>query len=378
MDQGDLRMKTKHLFTHDVRPGKLYKIPDAPDNVMLDLTWRCDHKCAFCYNPAENRNHGDPPSETSKNIIRALADWGVHEILYLGGEPTLHSDFEKILELGASLGLKQRIVTNGGHINEHRASLLAGTNVEVGVSLHSARQAIHDRLTGSKGAYSKAMQGLDNLASAGASAFIQYSPTQLDELGLKPLADYLDSLYGDFISFIDVNRLLPYGEGSKETTNYFLDEDGWWETLQVAGRLASEGKEMRVESVPHCWVINRAEKNGLEKKVVDSLLNCFRPCYMGISQLAFDPMGKFKLCPGGPPIGPSILEVDPFTMWREHPLLVERRELSFLDNECVNYETGNLCDKFYQCGGGCRSAAGEIPGAADPLVFLPCGAEGKS
>ena len=70
-------MKTKHLFTHDVRPGRLYQIPDAPDNVMLDLTWRCDHKCAFCYNPIEYRKNGDPPGETSKNIIRALAGWGV-------------------------------------------------------------------------------------------------------------------------------------------------------------------------------------------------------------------------------------------------------------------------------------------------------------
>jgi len=371
-------MKTKHLFTHDVRPGKLYQIPDAPDNVMLDLTWRCDHKCAFCYNPVENRKDGDPSGETSQDIIRTLAGWGVNEILYLGGEPTLHSDFETILELGASLGLKQRIVTNGGHIDKRRAKLMAGLNVEVGVSLHSARPYIHDRLTGARGAYLKVMQSLDTLASAGVSVFIQYSPTQLDEAGLKPLANLLDRCYGDFICFLDVNRLLPYGEGSKEATNFFLDEDGWWETLEVVGRLASEDKEVRVESVPYCWILNRAEFNGLEKKVVDALLKCFRPCYMGISQLAFDPVGKFKLCPGGPPVGPSILDVDPYIMWREHPLLVERRALSFLHNECVNYKTGHLCDRFYECAGGCRSAAGEMPGAADPLVILSCCNDEKS
>ena len=363
-------MKTKHLFTHDVRPGRLYQIPDAPGNVMLDLTWRCDHKCAFCYNPVENRKNGDPPGETSKNIIRTLAGWGVHEILYLGGEPTLHSDFDTILELGASLGLKQRIVTNGGHINKRRAKLMAELNVETGVSLHSAKPDIHDRLTGYRGAYSKATQSLDNMASAGVKVFIQYSPTQLDEAGLKPLANLLDHRYGDFICFLDVNRLLPYGEGAKEASNCFLDEDGWWETLQMVGWLAGEGKEVRVESVPHCWILNRSESNRLEKKIVDALLNCFRPCYMGISQLAFDPAGQFKLCPGGPPVGPSILEVDPYTMWREHSLLVERRALSFLHKACVNYETGHLCIRFYECGGGCRSAAGKMPGAADPLVNL--------
>ncbi|MBI4618958.1 MAG: radical SAM protein [Desulfobacterales bacterium] len=362
-------MKSRHLFTYDVRPGCLYRIPNAPDNVMFDLTWCCDQRCAFCYNPVENHSHANPPGETTRKIIQTLATWGVREILYLGGEPTIHPDFESILELGAKLGLEQRIVTNGGHINKKRANLLSDINIEVGVSLHSSVADIHDRLTGSSNSFLRAINSLDTMVEAGVRVFVQYSPTRLDKNGLEALAAMLSTRYSGVVRFIDVNRLLPYGEGAERGQSVFLDEDGWWNVMQAIGQLASGDWEMRVEAVPHCWILDRANSNRLSSAFIDALLASIRPCYMAISQLAFDPEGHFKLCPGGPPVGLSLLEVEPIKMWNEHPLLVKRRTFSFLPKKCVDYETGYLCKIFYECAGGCRSAAGLITGAADPLVL---------
>jgi len=361
-------MKTRHLFTHDVRPGRLYRISEAPDNVMLDLTRRCNLHCAFCYNPVEDRDRGDPPTATVETILRALANWGVREVLYLGGEPTLHADFEPLLELGATLGLSQRIVTNGGRIDRRRARRLAEWDVEVGVSLHGAAPDVHDHLTGSPGAFARALRGLNALITSGTGVFVQYSPTRLDESGLKALAALLHQRYGAAIRFIDVNRLLPYGQGRSNEKDVFLDEDGWWAVLRAVGQLVCAGWKVRVESVPRCWIRHRATTDKLDRETMAAILASLRPCYMGVSQLAFDPQGRMKLCPGGPPVGPSILENDPRDLWREHPLLVERRNLLFLPEACVDYETGHLCKEFYECGGGCRSAAGVTPGAADPLA----------
>ncbi len=360
-------MKTRHLFTHDVRPGHLYRIPEAPDNVMLDLTWACNHRCVFCYNPAANSRRGHPPTATTEAILRVLAEWGVREVLYLGGEPTLHPGFDEIIDLGASLELEQRVVTNGGRIDQQRARHLAELGVEVGVSLHGSEAAIHDGLTKVPGSFQQAMQGLDELVTGGAGVFVQYSPTRLDEDGLPALAELLGRRWDSVIRFIDVNRLLPYGEGRGNGRDVVVDEEGWWEVLRDAGRLGGGGWRMRVESVPRCWVRTRAEGNSLDADVLEAILSTLRPCYIGGNQLALDPEGRLKLCPGGPPLGPSILEGDPRRLWKEHPLLVERRELRFLPEECVDYEMGRLCDEFYECGGGCRAAAGVQPGAADPL-----------
>jgi len=359
-------VKTRHLQTGDVRPGRLFRIPDAPDNVMFDLTWACNQRCVFCYNPREQRRRSHPSPDTAHAIVRKLAEWGVQEVLYLGGEPTLHPDFRGVIELGTSLGLVQRIVTNGSRVDEQLAGFLAANNVEAGVSLHGTRPELHDRLTAREGAFDRATRAIDALLSAGVGTFVQYSPTRLDGEGLPTLASMLRERYRMGIRFIDVNRLLPYGEGADAERSCVVDEDGWWRVFRDVADLVLDGWRLRVESVPRCWIRSRAKADGLEESSVDAILQCLRPCWMGVNQLAFDPAGHIKLCPGGPPVGASILDVDPPGLWRSDPQILRRRLFSFLPRECVDYEYKLLCSEFYICCGGCRVAAGSPSGAPDP------------
>lgn len=366
-------MKTYHLRTGDVRPGRLYRVPSGPDNVMLDLTWACNFRCSFCYNALEDRRKHHPDDAVTHEVIERLAAWGVREILYLGGEPTLHPDFDGVLEHGAALGLRQRMVTNGSRIDDARARRIARLGVEVGVSLHGSRPEVHDALTRVQGSFSKARATLRLLVAAGAGVFVQYSPTRSQPGGLPSLACWLEEEFARSIRYLDVNRLLPFGEGGGDGLGVTWQEDGWWRVLREAGVLRLRSWGVRVESVPRCWVRRRSADDGLCDEHVEAILACLRPCWMGVSQLAFDPAGRVKLCPGGPPLGPSILDVDPAIWWKEHPLLVERRQVRFLPTACVDYDEATLCDEFYECGGGCRGAAGDALGKQDPLQPAPGG-----
>lgn len=364
-------MKTRHLQTGDVRPGRLFRIPDAPDNVMFDLTWACNQRCVFCYNPREQRRRSHPSPDTAHAIVRKLVEWGVREVLYLGGEPTLHPDFRGVIELGTSLGLVQRIVTNGSRVDEQLAGFLAANNVEAGVSLHGTRPEIHDRLTAREGAFERATCAIDDLLSAGVGTFVQYSPTRLDGEGLPALASMLRERYRMGIRFIDVNRLLPYGEGADAERSCVVDEDGWWRVFLDVADLVLDGWRVRVESVPRCWIRNRAKSDGLDESSVDAMLDCLRPCWMGVNQLAFDPAGRIKLCPGGPPVGPSILDEDPSRLWHSNPLVVQRREKAFLIGNCIDPSSHSLCSEFYSCQGGCRLAAGSpVNALPDPFTSV--------
>lgn len=365
---GVVCMKTKHLFTHDIRPGHLFRIPDCPDNVMFDLTWKCNFRCSFCYNPSEDRKLGHPPWEVTKAILLKLAEWGVREVLYLGGEPMLHPKFEAVIELGAGLGLAQRVVTNGSRINENRAGLLAKHDVEVGVSLHSADAVVHNRLTRSRNGFQNAVDGLNLLINAGVGTFVQYSPTRLDTNGLPGLAGFLRARYGTAVIFIDVNRLLPFGEAAQDEAQELLDSDGWWRVLKNVGELSSLSWTIRVESVPHCWIYKQAAKERLRDDIVQAIIASLRPCYMGINQMAIDPGGRIKPCPGGRATGPGLLECMPHQCWQEHPELVTRRFLSFLPKTCIDYVSAKICDHFFKCLGGCRSASGRSYAGSDPLT----------
>jgi MoaA/NifB/PqqE/SkfB family radical SAM enzyme len=360
-------MKTKHLFTYDIRPGHLFHISGCPDNVMFDLTWKCNYRCSFCYISHEDRNLGHPPWEVTEAILHKLAKWGVREVLYLGGEPMLYPKFDAVIKLGSRLGLSQRVVTNASRINPARANLLAAHNVEVGVSLHSANASVHNHLTGTRQGFQKATKALGLLIDAGARSFVQYSPTRLDPGGLKKLADFLHGHYGEAVHFIDVNRLLPFGEAAHDKAQVLLDSDGWWDVLKIVGELVSSGWTVRVESVPHCWVRERAASEGLRNEIVEAILSSLRPCYMGINQVALSPLGLIKTCPGGPAAAPGLLESTSNQSWKEHPALVARRLLSFLKQSCVDYESAKLCTYFYDCLGGCRSSSGRVAADSDPL-----------
>jgi MoaA/NifB/PqqE/SkfB family radical SAM enzyme len=364
-------MKMRHLCTGEVSPGGLYKVDAAPQNVMFDVTWRCNHACTFCYNRLTSFVGRDPPPEVAHQVIDCLATWGVREVLYLGGEPTLHPEFFHLVEHGARLGLIQRVVTNGSRIDPQGAAILTRAGVETGVSLQGVSAAAHDQVTGVPGSHTTALEAVYTLLAAGADVFVQYSPTRVEDDGLAALAELLGSRYGHALRFIDVNRLLPLGAGGEEGKEVVEDAEGWWGTLLDIGRLRLSGMGVRVESVPRCWVRHHAARDGLGRAHLQAILDSLRPCWMGVGQLALDPWGRVKLCPAGPPLGPSILDVDPESYWRKDLLLKRRRELRFLHSHCVDYDSRTLCDEFYSCGGGCRTGAGTALGAPDPLSLGP-------
>ena len=373
MDQGPAAagrlMKRDRLFTYDVRPGRLFRIPECPDNVMLDLTWRCNYRCSFCYNPSDLRKHADPPFELTASILRRLAAWGVREVLYLGGEPMLHARFDAVIELGAALRLSQRVVTNGSAIDEARARLLEVHNVEVGVSLHSADRNVHNHLTGGRQGWEKATAGLGLLIDHGVRRFVQYSPSRLEPRGLVELGRFLRSRYGGLVRCIDVNRLLPFGEAAHDKAEVILPADGWWEVMKIAGELVSSGWTIRVESVPHCWVRQRARSDGLADESVRAILSCIRACHIGVDQLALSPLGMIKLCPGSAATECNLMDGTPSELWRQHPALVARRSYSFLPRECVDFGSATMCASFYDCIGGCRFASGRPSPESDPLTI---------
>lgn len=363
-------MKAQHLFTYDNRTGHLFRIPDCPDNVTLDLTWRCNYRCSFCYNTDDSRRRGDPPWEATDRLLRELASWGVREILYLGGEPLLHSKFDNVMELGSDLGFRQRVVTNGSTVTKPRARLLARHSVEVGVSLHSAERSVHNWITRSPEGFSETLAGLECLLSARAKTFVQYSPTRHDPDGLSRLTAFLADRYAGAICFIDVNRLLPFGEAANDPERVIPQSDECWSVLRQIGRSVASGWSIRAESYPHCWVRARARSDGLDDQATGAILSTLRPCYMGINQLAFDPLGRVKLCPAGPPLAGPMGIGELADYWVNSALLCRRRA-DVSAPCCLAEDAGiRLCRWFYSCLGGCRSAA-ISPNAGDPLRIGP-------
>ena len=118
-------MKISDIFTYDFTPENLFKIPSQPVNVMLDVTYNCNNKCAFCYNPQGLSEKYD--IDKLLKIIILLGETGTKEILYLGGEPFSNEHINDILNMGKKHNIFQRAVSNGSYFK----------NVEYCKKIHS-------------------------------------------------------------------------------------------------------------------------------------------------------------------------------------------------------------------------------------------------
>jgi MoaA/NifB/PqqE/SkfB family radical SAM enzyme len=129
--------------------------PDyGPRRLTVELTNICNLHCSYCLRDEDALYHSPAnflPVELFARIARDARDaMGIEQIMFTGGEPTLHPDFGKLLASVAALDLKCSFVTNGWHFErvwplmlEHRAAL-----THVSFSLDGATQEAHDHWRG--------------------------------------------------------------------------------------------------------------------------------------------------------------------------------------------------------------------------------------
>ena len=68
--------------------------------VYIEITNRCNLNCQTCYNRSGlNQTTEELSLQDIENIISLFSSYGAKRFLFSGGEPTLHSQFDKILTL---------------------------------------------------------------------------------------------------------------------------------------------------------------------------------------------------------------------------------------------------------------------------------------
>jgi MoaA/NifB/PqqE/SkfB family radical SAM enzyme len=83
-------------------------------------------------------------------------------IVLTGGEPLLHPQIEEITSVGADLGLRMVLGTNGVLLNESKIRALKGAGLSgVGVSLDSVYADQHDSFRGVPGAFARSVGAIE-------------------------------------------------------------------------------------------------------------------------------------------------------------------------------------------------------------------------
>lgn len=168
------------------------RVPDPPARpvgVKLELTARCNLRCAFCYtdSPRQTLQHAvDLPDDVWRDIVEQAIEIGVIEAVVTGGEPFLKRALT--LELLARLdgaGIGVSLNTNGWFVDEEIADRLAALRgVFVHVSIDGAAPSDHDAARGVPGSWRRAVRAVHLMVERGVPVQVVHVVTPANEHGV--------------------------------------------------------------------------------------------------------------------------------------------------------------------------------------------------
>jgi MoaA/NifB/PqqE/SkfB family radical SAM enzyme len=171
----DILLRGNGDFTQEQYEQVLRADDDRHLMLSLGLTTGpgCNMKCIFCYNDGGTREAGRSFTDLMtladfEKAIKQSASLGAESAIIVGvGETMMDKKILQIIELIAESGMYPMIFTNGTRMDKETVKFLFKNRTTVYLSLNAVNEVLFDRISASKGLFSKVMEGIDNCLEAG-------------------------------------------------------------------------------------------------------------------------------------------------------------------------------------------------------------------
>jgi radical SAM protein with 4Fe4S-binding SPASM domain len=318
-----------------------YLQPPTPSVFTLEITQRCKHHCVGCGNVFAHRDQ-EMDRTSWAAIIERLRPY-IKALRVTGGEPTLHEQFERMMELVDGLGVPFVVFTNGNWANSQATIQVLGrcTNLRgVLISLHGADAAGYREFTGVD-AFAAVT---DNIQQAAAAGLRVATNTLLLSTTCQRVAEIVDlatSLGASTISFGRYyGRPLPDLSLNTSQLRTVL--------VEIANLRRKAPRVMLSNCVPTCFL------PGVDFGQ--------RGCTSGFTHCTIGPEGGVRPCTHTPLTLGHIQDDGIEKLWQSPRLDEWRQRISPL---CLT------CAALSRCRGGCRATAQQIGLSHDPLMTAP-------
>jgi len=131
-----------------------------PLAVLAELTHRCPLQCPYCSNPVElERGGSELTTEEWKKVLTELAEIGVLQIHFSGGEPTARKDLVELVQHASDVGLYSNLITSAVLLSREKLAALAEAGLcHVQISFQGNEPVVADRVAGLKNAHEKKIE----------------------------------------------------------------------------------------------------------------------------------------------------------------------------------------------------------------------------
>jgi spore coat polysaccharide biosynthesis protein SpsF (cytidylyltransferase family)/MoaA/NifB/PqqE/SkfB family radical SAM enzyme len=186
-----------------------------PVSVELSLTDACQLRCVWCSDfNLRQRDNATMSLEKVTELLRDLKQGGTRGVtIEGGGEPTLHPDFERIVEAARSLGLAVGLISNG--VRPLDQEVLAQLEW-IRVSLDACNPAEFQKLKG-RDCFHQVIENIGRMTQAGPVVGAGYVLTNENHEHLEDLVHLLQKLGADYLHIrpvVDHPELTFHGDVS--------------------------------------------------------------------------------------------------------------------------------------------------------------------
>ncbi|MFQ5701651.1 MAG: radical SAM/SPASM domain-containing protein [Acidobacteriota bacterium] len=275
-----------------------------PMTALWEITYACNHKCAFCYNCPE-RGRRELRKEEIIAGLRKIADLGCIFLSLSGGEPLTRPDFFDIAWAGKKLGFALRVYTNGYLVDEIVARRFKELMpFEIEISVHGSNAASMDRLTGVPGSFERVLRGVKLLRAHDLKVNLKCPITKWNQWEVRDIKALAEGL-GCHAEFDPV--ITPRDDG--DTSPLALQADR--------------------EFLEKLWSPEYADVTHEEAPVPRNDTVVQANCGTGRSTVALDPYGNIYPCVQWRRSAGLITQVEDLrALWKGSPVLNEVRRIA--------------------------------------------------
>lgn len=129
----------------------------------MELTFRCNLRCVFCYchTPPKLKRNQELSCSEMYRIIEEITEAGCLNLLITGGEPLVRKDFKKIYSYAKIKGLLITLYSNGTLIDEEMADfLLDKPPQKIEITLYGMTREVYEKVTQVRGSYDLCRRGI--------------------------------------------------------------------------------------------------------------------------------------------------------------------------------------------------------------------------
>ncbi len=216
---------------------------DFPLGCELELTYRCNQQCPYCFNDSGLPREGEIGISQWIRLSEEFSKNGAFECVLQGGEPLiLGEDLYRIMDVYHDHDVRMLLVTNGSLIDEHAIDRLAKyeySRFQIAVGGPTASVHEHDR--GAPHSFEKVIRACVLATQIGLPLTISFTVTKHN---VQYIEDMVQLSYMVGADRILVNFLVPAGRGHTNAAELCISKEQKAHARELTSQLRqkAEGK----------------------------------------------------------------------------------------------------------------------------------------